>query len=238
MTKVLLSSGGMDSFLLAHEPELKGAIHVFVDINQKYLVKEMKAAHYVAKSCGSEIFVAVANPIAKYEHESGIIPFRNAEMILCAAQFGTEIYLGVIADEINSDKSPEFLEAMEQVLNISHAKQYWTEGKTFKLLTPFRNMSKTTLVERYLANGGDLSHLLKSVSCYSASNEHCGRCASCFKRWVALTNATRKDQCESFAEHPAQWKSMSHWANAIEGYSVTRGAEIAYALSLARGLTK
>ena len=52
--KVLLSSGGMDSFLLACEPLLAGAVHVFVDIGQKYVAKERKSAQFVAKHVGAK----------------------------------------------------------------------------------------------------------------------------------------------------------------------------------------
>lgn len=238
MSKVLLSSGGMDSFLLAHEPELAGAVHVFVDIGQKYLDKELEAAAFVAESCKARLHVVRAAQIAKFEHSSGIIPFRNAEMILSAAQYGTEIYLGVIADEINSDKSIEFLAAMEMVLNISHRKQYWTEGKEYRILTPFRLTTKSQLVNRFLANGGSMGYLLRSVSCYAATDHHCGQCASCFKRWVALTNATQEDQGRYFGHHPALWKPLAHWKRAMEDYSDQRAAEISDALSRAKVRTK
>ena len=39
------------------------------------------------------------------DEKSGIIPNRNAELILSAAMYGERIYFGVIKDEINSDKS-------------------------------------------------------------------------------------------------------------------------------------
>lgn len=234
MRKVLLSSGGMDSFLLAHEPELAGAVHVFVDIGQRYVHKERAAARFVAESCNAEYVDVSTIPIAAFEHvETGIIPFRNAELILCAAQFGEAIYAGVIADEVNSDKSPEFLRAMEQVLNISHRGQYWTEGRTFELRTPFADTTKTELVSRYLSRGGSLGHLLRSVSCYSSSEQHCGRCSSCFKRWVALTCALGVDMGEEFEQHPATWKTREEWEVKLEGYADRRIMDVFKALALA-----
>lgn len=235
MNKVLLSSGGMDSFLLAHEPELKGAVHVFADIGQAYFKKELKAAQYVAETCGAEFQCVKTLNMARFEHkETGIIPFRNAELILCSAQFGQHIYLGIIADEVNSDKSPEFLRAMTQVLNISHRGQYWTEGKKFHLKTPFAHFSKTELVLRYLDRGGDLAHLTKSVSCYDGGNKHCGRCSSCFKRWVALTCATGRDQAHTFAQHPGTWRTKEEWHKKLEGYAERRVQDVFTAFAIAR----
>lgn len=235
MSKVLLSSGGMDSFLLAHEPELKGAAHVFVNIGQKYLEKERTSAKLVANSCGAEFIEVVTNQIAKYEHESGIIPLRNAEMLLCAAQHGEQIYFGVIADEINSDKSPEFVAAIQETMNISHKAQYWTEGKQFQILTPFRNFTKTQLVQRYHDNGGSLPKLLTSVSCYDAGSHHCGRCASCFKRWVALTNVSRYNGWREwgFYQDPMDWKSREEWAEKLPAYSQSRQQEVSSAFAIA-----
>ncbi|CAB4194483.1 Queuosine biosynthesis protein QueC [uncultured Caudovirales phage] len=236
--KVLLSSGGMDSALLAQRPELYGAVHVFVDIGQKYLAKELRAASLVAQNSNAALHVVRTMQIAEFEHTSGIIPFRNAEMILCAAQYGTDIYLGVIADEINSDKSPEFCRAIEDVLNISHKKQYWTEGKDFQIHTPFRQWSKTDLVTEYLRTGGSLSQLLQSVSCYSSTDQHCGECASCFKRWVALVNATgRNSACEwGFLYDPYNWKSQTEWEAKLTAYSTQRADEILSAFAIARNV--
>jgi 7-cyano-7-deazaguanine synthase len=234
-TKVLLSSGGMDSFLLAHEPELQGATHLFVDVGQQYAAKELEAATYVAKSVDATFVAVKATNLAVFEHKAtGIIPFRNAELILCAAQLGEDIYLGVIADEVNSDKSPEFLAAMKAVLDISHRGQYWTEGRTFNMLTPFRALTKTQLVQRYLKLGGSLTHLLKSVSCYSAEGVHCGQCSSCFKRWVALSNALDTDATvyEVYVRHPAKWQTKQYWADRLAGYPTNRVDETMRALRL------
>lgn len=232
-TKVLLSSGGMDSFLLAHSPELQGAVHVFVDVGQKYAGKEWDAAQFVARSCGATLHHVTASQFAQYEHHTGIIPLRNAELILNAAQYGNHIYLGVIADEVNSDKSPEFLAAMKQVLDISNRSQYWTAGTEYELLTPYRNTTKSQLVEQYLEAGGDLQTLLKSVSCYSATTEHCGHCSSCFKRWVALTNATGNPDVQHFIHHPKHQLTRQQWADKLHGYPVDRVREVMTALDIA-----
>lgn len=237
MQKVLLSSGGMDSWLLAHEPELQGAIHVFVNIGQKYVGKEWNAAHNLATELGAQFEHVDGPDLAQYEHSTGIIPFRNAQMILLAALYGEEIYFGVIADEINSDKSPEFVDAMQSVLNISHRAQYWTHGKNYNIKTPFRNYTKSDLVRRFLDNGGNLNRLLTSVSCYDAGEHHCGRCASCFKRWVALTNATTIDEWRDwgFVEHPYTWKSQPEWHDKMMEYSEQRAGELVSAFAIAQG---
>lgn len=235
MQKVLLSSGGMDSYLLAYELRSKDVIHVFVDIGQKYLHKEKASASALAYEVDANFEIVVGPNIAQYEHHTGIIPFRNAQMIMLAALYGQQIYFGVIADEINSDKSPEFCSAMESVLDISHRKQYWTHGKKYQILTPFRHYTKSNLVRRFLANGGDLGKLLTSVSCYDAGDKHCGRCASCFKRWVALVNATNTDNWVNwgFEKHPYSWQTPAVWQERFKTYSEDRSTEILSAFAVA-----
>ena len=239
MQKVLLSSGGMDSWLLAHEPELEGATHVFVNIGQKYQSKEWNAAAELAGKMSAKFEYVEGPNLAQYEHETGIIPFRNAQMILLAALYGEAIYFGVIADEINSDKSPEFCRAMQDTLNISHRPQYWTEGRQFEIRTPFRTTTKSDLVRRFLDNGGSLDALLTSVSCYDAGAHHCGRCASCFKRWVALVNALSVDNWKEwgFVQHPYTWKSQPEWHDKMMEYSEQRAGELISAFSIAQGKT-
>ena len=240
MQKVLLSSGGMDSWLLAHEPELKGAVHVFFDIGQKYMKKERRAAMTLADEVGATFEFMGGPNLGEYEHSTGIIPFRNAQMLLLAGLYGEKIYFGVIADEINSDKSPEFVAAMQETMNISHRAQYWTHGKNYEILTPFREFTKSALVRRFLDNGGSLDRLLASVSCYDAGAKHCGRCASCFKRWVALVNATNTDAWEKwgFVHHPCIWKTKDEWYAKMRDYSDKRAEEIYGAFFTAREVFK
>lgn len=237
MQKVLLSSGGMDSWLLAHEPELEGAIHLYVNIGQKYFGKEHNAAYTLAQEVDSQYEIVKGPDLGQYEHSTGIIPFRNAQMILLAGLYGEEIYFGVIADEINSDKSPEFVAAIQETMNISHRAQYWTHGKNYNVKTPFRQYTKSDLVRRYLDNGGSLDKLLTSVSCYDAGSHHCGRCASCFKRWVALVNVVGHNGWREwgFYQNPYDWKSQPEWHDKMMEYSEQRAGELISAFAIAQG---
>lgn len=231
---VLLSSGGMDSLLVGSLLKGTNTVHIFCDVGQKYLAKEYHAAIDVATICNAPLYQVQASAFADFENEdSGIIPFRNAELILNGAQYGNNIYLGVLADEINSDKSPEFFDAITSVLNISHRKQYWTVGEEFKIVLPLKDKSKTKAVCEYLENGS-IADLLKTVSCYNDTEKHCGRCSSCFKRWVALTNATKTSFSHHFLQDPATWKTKEEWEKKFDSYSVSRVAEIVSAFEYAK----
>lgn len=231
---IVLSSGGMDTFLLAHHLKKNGveAEHVFVDVGQSYAQKEEAAAMFVAATVGAPFHRCPGAQLARHEHPTGIIPFRNAELILNAAQYGDDIYMGVIADEINSDKSVEFVHAMEEVLNVSHRAQYWTEGRSFRIHTPLREHSKTRLVAWYLDDGGYAQALLRTVSCYDGGGKHCGRCPSCFKRWAALIN-NDVPMDGHFAANPATWYTPAEWAARLATYPQGRAAEVLRALAAA-----
>ena len=229
MTKVILNSGGMDSFFVALE--VPHAEHVFVDIGQKYVEKELRAARKLAYYVGAKLHEVKGAQIGQYEHERGIIPLRNAELILCAGQFGEDIYLGILENEVNSDKSPEFLRAMEKVMNISCRAQYWSNGRTFAIHTPLGTRSKVELAMGIRNMPSAWAHMLATVSCYAAGDRHCGECPSCFKRWVALTVASGEDYAPMFVKHPGKWKPLAHWQ--AQGYADKRIGEIEQAYAIA-----
>src|ERR1044072_5608103 len=117
---VNLVSGGMDSYMV-YRLFANGAKNLFVSIGHAYEQKEIDALDALAAVDPWFGYTKVTGAsIGKYElADSGIIPLRNAELILNAAQYGNVIFLGVLKDELNSDKSPEFMSAMQTVLDIS-----------------------------------------------------------------------------------------------------------------------
>lgn len=229
MQRVLLNSGGMDSFFVARE--VPNLLHVFVDIGHKYAAKEYNSAQLIAAYFGAPLERMQGANIGEFETPSGIIPFRNTELLLCAAQHGEELYMGVLKGEINSDKSPEFFDAVVAVMDISHRKQYWSaHDRKHRVVTPLANRTKTQLVrELWLDVGGDVDDhqwqaMLDTVSCYDGEDGHCGRCPSCFKRWVALTSATGLDHGHQFERHPAEWYPLRYWHD--KGYGGERYKDI------------
>jgi 7-cyano-7-deazaguanine synthase in queuosine biosynthesis len=111
---------------------------------------------------------------------------------------------------------------MEQVLDISHVAQYWTTGKTHCIETPLQGFTKAEHIARYLDGGGELRSLLDTVSCYNGSDHHCGRCASCFKRWVALTVATGNPLVQYFEADPWESYDLDYLRSRFPTYSAKR----------------
>lgn len=214
MTHVLLASGGMDSFLawyLYNNSSRDPITNVFVNLGQKYVDRERAALHRLRGASRDFVLAECTGAqIGAYELASGIIPHRNAELVLCAAQYGTRILMGVVRDEINSDKSPEFMAAMATVLCINDRPQYWNqdEGKIYTVESPVRHQTKSELLADYLEAEGNPATVMMTRSCYANLDTHCGACPSCWKRWVALRNNGLDDR-ETFATDPLKWGESS-----------------------------
>jgi len=241
---VILMSGGMDSLFawwsLRDQQDLLNAIWLYSNINAKYGEKEQSAVKNLATlrenlnlshrwdKRAQRMVVMPSTDMSPFEDAaSGIIPFRNAQLVLNAAQYGQNILLGILEDEINSDKSPEFCSVMETLLNISHRPQYWTEGKYFKVGSPIRHLNKTEALYEYLVTGGPLDMLSQTISCYSGEQGHCGECPSCFKRWVALVNNDMANHTE-FLSDPMEYgrKTSALYKAQTGGYPNKRAQEI------------
>lgn len=204
---VNLFSGGMDSFLVWALHDNK-ATNLFVHIAHKYAKKELDVSQEIARTIGHDKFslemIMGAQIGPKELSPSGIIPFRNAELVLCGAQYGNTVFMGVTAHEINSDKSEHFMQLMQGLLDYCYAPQYWNDnqGRTHTVVSPLRGRTKAQWVADYLQTELPVDWLLMTVSCYDDTDRHCGRCPSCFKRWVALTVNGLSDD---FKYDPRAW---------------------------------
>lgn len=233
MRTAILASGGLDSFLaweLLHHHYT--TTNVFVDVGQKYLQKERQAVQRLADAIqGFPLVHVKAANLSAFELPSGIIPNRNAHLILAAATVAERIALGVLKGEINSDKSQPFFFAMEFMLNIANRGQYWngSVGKKYEVFSPLRDKTKSEAIADYLRRGKDPGLLHLTVSCYAADGERCGRCPSCFKRWVAMVN---NGLHEAYDSPPLDWaQEQGILRKCTDGtYGPDRAAEILQAV--------
>jgi 7-cyano-7-deazaguanine synthase in queuosine biosynthesis len=203
-----LCSGGLDSYL-AWKLFVPEAENVFVRIGHAYQQRELGALASLRARDGAFRVTSVQGPsIGHLETPSGIIPCRNALLLLTAAAHVASrpgvthcaLHLGALDGEINSDKSPEFMAAVEDTLNVSWRRQYWTDGVQFRVTSPVRAHTKAGLIRLFADAGGDPAVLAGTLSCYAADDRdragHCGACPACFKRWVAFRVAGVPDRTD------------------------------------------
>lgn len=98
--------------------------------------------------------------------------------------------MGAIRGDNALDKNPQAFKDMSRVLtNLG--------GKKIRVKSLFWNMTKTEIIREILKFPNGKKLLLSSVSCYSSTAKHCGKCGSCFRRWVGMINNSIVEEYES-----------------------------------------
>lgn len=185
MTKVLLYSGGVDSWLI--DKLWKPDVKLYVDIHGMYSEHERRLL--------PEDTVVVDFPFLGETEDkcNGFVPLRNLYFLMIASAFGDELCLGATAGDRGArDKTPEFLMHTEETINDLLAKQSVYEGREVRVERRFADMSKRQMLEEYLAAGGDLeSAFTETFSCFNPDRDGnpCYSCKPCFRKFVTFYNA-------------------------------------------------
>lgn len=178
--KVLLYSGGMDSYALRHI--WKPDVTLYVDLHTEYSGREIARLD-------KDVVVVDLPTLKQFERSDKIIPLRNLFLVCIAAQYGNRIAIGATAGDRVRDKDFTFSDLTSELLSYIWQKDHWTEGKEIVVELPFKNLTKTQIIAKYVEAGGnpyDLATL--SFSCYSPNpiGKPCGECKPCFRKWVAF----------------------------------------------------
>jgi len=112
------------------------------------------------------------------------VPFRNGVFIALAAAYAeakgtTHLVGGWNAVDYSGypDCRPEFLKAMEEVLN--RGTKLGAEGKEWHIHAPLIHLTKGEIIKLGLELGADYSY---SLSCYRGGEVPCMKCDSCILR--------------------------------------------------------
>ena len=175
--KVLLYSGGMDSWLI--DKLWKPDVKVFVNIGTKNNKEEIKRL--------PEDVIVVNCDLAPYEdkNKNYLLPLRNLFFVSLASYYGDIICLGATGSSTHYDKNETFAQYSEQVINYLFSEAY---DKQVKIVMPYKDKTKTEILEEYLEDGGNVEEAWNSsFSCYNPKNgKMCGECTSCKKRLEAF----------------------------------------------------
>lgn len=197
---ILLFSGGLDSliaYFYLNKPKV-----IFVNMRQKYAETELERVKKLDKEIGMDlIYESNIFDFHKIEQEDLTIPYRNMFLSMLASLYGSNIWMAAVNGDFNHDKTPEiFLKMSTFMTDLS--------GKRINIRSPFWNMTKSEMVKWYLMKGYPEKWLKISYSCFKGSNIHCGRCSSCLRRWVAMTNNGLK---EEYQEDPLSWNRIPQY---------------------------
>lgn len=189
MTKILLYSAGMDSFIADYL--LKPDILLYAELGSKYQPKETKKIYEQVRDCGIGDRLKVENLsfLGKHEQDNAHIPLRNLFLYEAGSLYGDEVIISALKGESSKDKSYEFRDKTSELVNYLLNDPNDTNKRKVKFSMPFKDKTKSEILKEFIEKGGDIYKLEKyTVSCYSDEYERCGECASCFRRWVAEIN--------------------------------------------------
>ena len=204
LTKILLFSGGSDSVLISHlyNPDYL----VYCDLGGQYSKEEIKKIQEGPFGSDPRLKILDFSFLGKYERKSDLIlPLRNMylPMFICNEfpedEYGDlDICLGATAGDRVLDKSPEFVEKFNDIINYLYSPQHWIkEGRHIRLNIDYKKYTKTEMLKLYKDQGGDIEKLFhESFSCYNPVDGHeCWACKPCFRKAIAYAlNGMKLDQ--------------------------------------------
>ena len=206
---VLLFSGGMDSVIFNKllNPDILLYINsgVNYESEEKRCLSNLISNKYIDKK--KLIILDNVVNLSKFERDDKIVPNRNAVLMMIASLYGETLYLGSVSGDRSFDKDEKFYKLIKKLLDHMWEEQHWTEKREFKILSPYKNTTKTELVKKYLELNNDPESLFVSFSCYDPVSFPCGQCKPCFRKWVSLINNDIKIPKNYFYKEPwrAKW---------------------------------
>lgn len=178
--KVLLYSGGMDSWLIDKiwHPDIK----IYVNMYTEYSSAEIKRLPNDVR--------IVDLPISQFSLKNSIIPLRNVYLFLQACNLtgfdNVEICLGALNGDRIYDKSKKFIRLLNRLLHYLYLPQQSQPGRKIRAVMPYKNYSKRELLEEYIAHGGNIERAFyETFSCYHPEfSEPCLNCKACFRKCI------------------------------------------------------
>jgi len=179
--RILLFSGGMDSLIAWYYLGKPDAL--YVNLGHRYNRKEEQACLRISLETGMKIFFDRRLSLADKEMRDANIPLRNLFLCMIASYYVdtdvSEIYLITQKGEMGiPDRDMEFMRMASDLLSKLH-------NRCITVLTPFKEMYKSDMVNWYLENALPLEILNMTVGCFSDKEGHCGDCGACFRKYVA-----------------------------------------------------
>lgn len=178
MSKVLLYSGGTDSWLV--DKLWKPDIKLYININGRYSNEEIKRLPKDVKIIDFPFLGTI-------EKDNAIVNLRNLYFIMIATNFGDNICLGAtLGDRGGKDKTPEFFNKAEDIINYCLLGNSYGSSEYKNICISYINKNKYELVEEYIKQGGDIDTFInETFSCYNPiNNKECLKCKPCYRKFL------------------------------------------------------
>lgn len=175
MRKVVLLSGGMDSFVASKL--FKPDVNLHVDFNERWSDKQRQVLTFLDVP---NLEILAGLDLSPFVGPDNVyLPNRNVLMITLAQLYGDEIVLSSTRGAVHPDKDGTFALRMSDMLSYVHKRK-------IQVLRPFGNMTKYEIVKAFIDAGNPIEELYATTSCYSEKEVECLTCRSCLRRLVAF----------------------------------------------------
>lgn len=177
MKKVLLYSGGMDSWLIDKLWHPDVLVHVCVGTSNE----KCELAH-IRRTRPDVVCHEIRLAEFEDKNRNFLLPARNLFLVSIGAYYGDIICLGATGSSTHFDKSEKFCRDAGSLLTY-----LWSEhtDRKISVVTPFHGRSKGQLLAQYIEEGGSpVKCWSESFSCYSPNKDGsaCWKCSSCLKK--------------------------------------------------------
>lgn len=183
--KVLLYSGGMDSFIISKLEDFD--ILLFIDSKSKYSSIEREL---IKSQNLSNLVIDDRLNLTDVEMDSAMVPLRNLFFVMIATLHGAgEIVLGATAGDRSTDKDLSFAHQSSMLMSYIYQKSWWHPGSDIFVNLKYKSETKQSLIKKYIAAGHPVEDLLnQSFSCYNPTivGTPCFTCKPCIRKYTAL----------------------------------------------------
>jgi len=181
--KVLLYSGGMDSYIISKIDSFDTLL--YIDTKSKYSTIEID---YLKKQ-GISVEIDDRLDLSDIEMESAIVPMRNLFLVMIGALYGDEIVLGATDGDRSTDKNHTFAQKSSDLLSYIYSPSWWSEGRDININLKYKNWTKKDLIERYIEAGYNVQDLIdNSFSCYHPKDgKECMQCKPDIRKYTFLS---------------------------------------------------
>lgn len=183
MKKVLLYSGGMDSYIISRlwKPDVKLYIDYGIEQNKEEI-----------KRLPSDVIIKRVD-LSDYIENDGknTIPLRNLLFANIAINYGDVVAIGGVKGDLHYDKSKRFARRATRLFNFVLMKE--DSKRKVKIVVPYKDYTKEELLRTYIARGGSIKDIEKNTwSCHVPKDgKACGECSPCKRKNKAIREVQR-----------------------------------------------
>ncbi|NLR94916.1 7-cyano-7-deazaguanine synthase [Flammeovirga agarivorans] len=191
--KVLLYSGGFDSFLLRKRlrESLEPLTLLHFNVGVDYSKREQEQVRNQIYAPNEDLKI---NDTFRMESEANhYVPLRNIYFFLKAFEHAPKVFVGTTVFDFFRDTNEDILKAVENFMKVYYYNvpkpENW-KGFSPEVISPHKDLSKSEALnlclEENVVTEKEISEL---ISCYAPTTDKgCGKCSACVRKAVALAN--------------------------------------------------